>query len=487
MFFLNKKILLAVLLLALCASCNAAIPNAAIIPAGSSWQTTNNFLPDKVLNDGFAIKTETFFNNSNSDWMGNLSGIIGNMKLRELVLPGTHDSGTYAITEKSDIAPDSFIDVLLADIEKLKEQIHNLPFFRGKPQDSKLNEFISKWGKSQSKTTYEQLQGGIRYFDLRLLQKNDGQMFLVHGMYSVNIDSVINDVSRFIKEHPKEIIILDFNHLYNMKSAHETLFNKLNTSLTDILGKSKLIPRSQTVNQTLNELWKGNQQVIVIYDDKETVNKHPELWSQDSIFSPWPNKQNTDDLKSSLQKILDGNLFNLKKSNFECSKSDNCEKISKNKFFVLQGVLTADTQVIFNSFSGFYSLQKYQALYDNCLQELNNLNYRIEDLRNQYQTASFYKRTVFAIAIGTLEASRKIKKTQLSIYESELLKAKTKYKSNPNSLEDFAYKTTPVIRNLINSEWSGKDINIIITDWFEITDIVEVIKSLNINKAQQRI
>ena len=35
------------------------------------------------------------------NWMGDLKDCIWNKKLNEIVIPGTHDSGTYCINKKS--------------------------------------------------------------------------------------------------------------------------------------------------------------------------------------------------------------------------------------------------------------------------------------------------------------------------------------------------------------------------------------------------
>ena len=35
------------------------------------------------------------------NWMGNLKDVIWNKKLSEIVIPGTHDSGTYCINSNS--------------------------------------------------------------------------------------------------------------------------------------------------------------------------------------------------------------------------------------------------------------------------------------------------------------------------------------------------------------------------------------------------
>ena len=44
------------------------------------------------------------------NWMGDLKDDIWNKKLNEIVIPGTHDSGTYCINKKSKFVSNYIID-----------------------------------------------------------------------------------------------------------------------------------------------------------------------------------------------------------------------------------------------------------------------------------------------------------------------------------------------------------------------------------------
>lgn len=161
----------------------------------------------------------------------------------------------------------------------------------------------------------EQLASGIRYLDLRVEPK-DGTPWITHTMWSVPVSDVLNQVSDFVNQNPKEIVLLDFNHFYDMTPA---IHAALAASIISMFG-SKLAPNSVTTDVTVNELWENGQQVIVFYDDTETVNAtQGKLWPESAISSPWPQ---TDDLNT-LQTYLANELPN-----------------NSETFFVLQGVLT---------------------------------------------------------------------------------------------------------------------------------------------------
>ena len=379
--------------------------------------------------NGFSISAT---NNSNADWMANLSAYIGNKSLRNIVIPGTHDSGTHSINEQSDFAPDTTVNSAIATLQSITDKINKI--FNKKDSESNLKKFISMWSKTQSKSIYQQLESGIRYFDLRVLQKSNGEMYIVHGMYSDNMDIVIGDIKRFIKDHPKEIILLDFNHLYNMKNSHEKLIKKINDAFTDN-GKNRMIPASRGINTTINQLWENNEQIIALYDDKESVSKHPELWPQSAIFSPWANKQDVNELKNSLQGILDGKLYNNSKQSLDCKKVTDCDKVSKEKFFVLQGILTPNAKLLVENLSIYLSYKRSEKDLAESTQDLAKVTKKLEEVRNKYNNASFFIKPFYGIELGAVAADKNITQGRFNSATADFKKAKAKYESKPNSLK----------------------------------------------------
>lgn len=109
-----------------------------------------------------------------------------NKSIHELVIPGSHDSFAYDFK-------------ILGPNESGMPRIANL--------------FIKLWAKCQSKTIYEQLLMGIRYFDLRITKYN-GEYYTIHSLIAIPVGQILHDILLFIDTFPTEKIILDFNHLY---------------------------------------------------------------------------------------------------------------------------------------------------------------------------------------------------------------------------------------------------------------------------------
>lgn len=116
-----------------------------------------------------------------ADWMAKLDG---NLRLSELVIPGTHDSGARYV---------------------------GLPFF----------------SRCQELSIAGQLEAGARYLDIRL-GDDDGRLKLMHGFVScktgpmiwsgaLDLEDVLSDCVAFLEAHPTETI------LFAVKQEHGSL------------------------------------------------------------------------------------------------------------------------------------------------------------------------------------------------------------------------------------------------------------------------
>lgn len=236
------------------------------------------------------------------NWMGDRATFLGSIRLCDLVLPGTHDSATSDITAGSTIDPNAEMGSYTF--------IQNIPYLA-----PGANSIIANWARNQAFDIATQLSAGIRYFDLRVSEQN-GSYWTVHSMFGTLLSSVLQQVSRFLAAHPREIVLLDFNHLYGIQDA-----GRLGSYILGQLG-GRIAPGNRySPSSKVQELWANNHQAIVLFKDDAAVAAHPELWSQGRIASPWE-KDKMGDLQA-LHDFLDSGL----------SKRD------ANRFFVSQGIL----------------------------------------------------------------------------------------------------------------------------------------------------
>jgi hypothetical protein len=124
-------------------------------------------------------------NYDTNSWMGDVFEGREHTQLRDIVIPGTHDSGTYNITSSSTLDPK-------------KDWFYEL-----------AKGVVADWSVTNNYNIYDQLQHGIRYFDLRI-QKIDGEFVMVHALVGMKLSDMLIQVRNFADQHPKEVILLEF-------------------------------------------------------------------------------------------------------------------------------------------------------------------------------------------------------------------------------------------------------------------------------------
>lgn len=255
-------------------------------------------------------------------WMGKNAAALGPRKLRGVALPGTHDSGTYAISATSPFGIDNVDPAVAAliDAARILSPVIGVG----------ASSVVASCAVAQGQNFLQQLQGGIRYLDLRL-QNDRGSMNFVHGLVGAPLSDLIDQVKTFYNDsaNAKEVIILDFQHVFGMDTTSEST---LMTDLKNAFG-NKLIPASTGTDVTLDDLWAGTGRIIVLYEDSKVAAGYSYIWPRSgNLDSPWPNDQSTSDL----YKDLGNELPN-----------------TRSTFFALLGPLTPNAALIAKGFIPF--------------------------------------------------------------------------------------------------------------------------------------
>lgn len=194
---------------------------------------------------------------------------------------------TYTIERNNDIGPDQhyFIQAISRYLSVFVKPI------------------VFNWSINQDESVKVQLDGGIRFLDLRVAVKlTDGKIYFLHGLYGDEITQHLKSVYDWLVEHPKEVIILDFQHFYNFNSIdHRTLINKLNNIFAE-----KICPVSPSFDITsLKWLNEKNYQVLIVYRNEISLHYNNLYWSQ-QWPTPWPETVNPTKLIDRLNEGLRG-------------------------------------------------------------------------------------------------------------------------------------------------------------------------------------
>lgn len=217
-----------------------------------------------------------------ANWMGQLVAEVkdNKMTLRDMVIPGTHDSASGTIGPCK-------------------------PF--------------SAAGRTQNISIRLQLEEGVRYLDVRVAtsSKSKDRLSIWHGCLEGGIfEDVLQEVSDFVQDHPNEVIILELVPEYGKQFDVAQKRSCLDVA-QQLLSADNIIPGSELrdiiENKPFTELAKQKQRVAVLLHDRffegdgmgmteeEITEKYGFVKSGQFLRNPW---HNTRDSKELLDKNL---------------------------------------------------------------------------------------------------------------------------------------------------------------------------------------
>jgi hypothetical protein len=164
----------------------------------------------------------------NSDWMSQLRKANPSIQLRDVVIPGTHDSATFTFSK---------------------------------------TKLFSAAGLTQNVDIYQQLSRGARYLDVRVASSPSGETTVYHGfLQGGKFSDVLSQITRFLEEHPQEFIVLDIVQEYG-RTFHEDkrveMFHNLVKTFGDKLWKKN--DRNELLATKLVDL---DKQVVIVMNNR---------------------------------------------------------------------------------------------------------------------------------------------------------------------------------------------------------------------------
>ncbi|XP_019895059.2 uncharacterized protein LOC101887881 isoform X1 [Musca domestica] len=210
-------------------------------------------------------------------WMNEMRSQIGSLRMRDLFIPGSHDSGSYRINF---------------------DPLHH-------------ETLVTKYSLCQDDDVRGQLMHGIRYLDIRVgYHRNTPELFFInHGITRQRpLVEIIDQVKDFVEE-TNEIVIFGLKEFPVGFGKNLTIHHKLAEFLKEHFGELVVHP-SATWRATLNDIWSRRQNVILAYDKPEMVQRYPHLLFG-SVEQRWGNVQKWSDLEAFLRSINDSDVSRL--------------------------------------------------------------------------------------------------------------------------------------------------------------------------------
>jgi hypothetical protein len=220
---------------------------------------------------------------ANPSWMTDHNRLISGKKLSALVIPGSHDSGTYPIRSDSGFGPDQ-------DDHPELNTLSYIPAFNGF-----VTQIIANWARAQPSSIREQLNAGIRYFDIRV-GMTGGELVTTHTLRGAKLATILSEVDAFARAHPQEIVILDFNHFYGVSDLAA-----LAATIVAAL-RGRLVPDRLGPDSTVAEILAAGN-VIVLFD-RDLAPRPTEIWPRNHMRNIWFDVQDIDVLLEKMREEL---------------------------------------------------------------------------------------------------------------------------------------------------------------------------------------
>jgi predicted outer membrane repeat protein len=202
-----------------------------------------------------------------SNWMRDHYAVIQDKALGELVIPGTHDAGTYSLVDPWDLGDPRNFEIDSLDI--------------GSPDKASgtrvglgiVGSITKYWGGAQIRNITQQLEDGIRSLDLRVAADKKGVLRFCHGLYGDRVDQLLDEVKRFSDTHTNEIIILSFWAFHDWAAGRPgTMRAEKHTELIQMI-ESRFVGRIATLDvlnpqSRVREFVERQKTIVISYGNR---------------------------------------------------------------------------------------------------------------------------------------------------------------------------------------------------------------------------
>lgn len=234
----------------------------------------------------------------NSNWMSRLPDYVKHKDLKDITLPGTHDSGAYKIMGLNPLIQKNGIlgslMFFMHAIGLLDRLVKRWPF--------------KNWAITQKQHVKGQLESGIRFLDIRIGKSMDGKLAAAHTLLCSPLNDVFRDIKQFTNEHQEEIVVarIKIDRPYKDLITNQDM-QKLNSMMQKTFGDTIL---KQDENTTIHNMIKAGKKVKFYGDfnaeqyealgrpDFIHNGKSTELWPNETTIKAVDRKLDTEMLKT---------------------------------------------------------------------------------------------------------------------------------------------------------------------------------------------
>ena len=223
------------------------------------------------------------------NWMA-LSPKIHAKPLKQICLPTSHDTATYELTDRLTIPPTPETKAILELLDRVEAELSRIPAIQSvmNPATWLKNEALPTI-KDLSMTTHqsilEQLEEGIRGFDLRIYYNRDeDEYYSYHGLVGIKMTEILGEIRQFLNSTQGEIVYITMGHYQGFdRSRYPEFANLVKTALQDYAYWRETDANGQIQNHLFDRTYR---QIITQDGDAKSRVILVNAQSDDRVF--WP-------------------------------------------------------------------------------------------------------------------------------------------------------------------------------------------------------
>lgn len=185
------------------------------------------------------------------------------LPLRDIILPGSHKSMSFGVEKQGDWVRENM------ELQERGFETFKVPSSQQMYIKEILLPFVKKWVQTQCKTVLEQLNIGVRVFDLNVVLGKEEYCGFHTNMVCIDGDDLertLETFKTFLDTHPKEILVLRFSNTIKADAERSDHAKVLFDAVRKTLG-SLVVPASFKVwNKSVGSVMTSPTRVIVMSD-----------------------------------------------------------------------------------------------------------------------------------------------------------------------------------------------------------------------------
>jgi hypothetical protein len=216
--------------------------------------------------------------------------LLANLRMNQIILPGTHDSGAYNILPTP-----------------ISENPQAAKIYLAMKYLSYVKQLLSYWTITQDKSIKQQLESGARALDLRIsFYEHEQQFYISHTFALIKLDEALIQIKEFMQENTGELMVIlikpDWENKQTMHGHEPELLEKMQEQLGYLLCNNNCAGDFDSNDLKISTMLARNERILVCYEGNIN-NQTTKIWPTYNFNSHFFNQTTAGAWQSEFDKI----------------------------------------------------------------------------------------------------------------------------------------------------------------------------------------